>query len=44
MAAQNIVNIRDLSKVYQQGEIDVTALHNISLDIEIGRASCRERV
>ena len=33
MAAQNIVNIRDLSKVYQQGEIDVTALHNISLDI-----------
>ena len=33
MAAQNIVNIRELSKVYQQGEIDVTALHNISLDI-----------
>lgn len=33
MAAQNIVNIRQLSKVYRQGEIDVTALHNISIDI-----------
>jgi putative ABC transport system ATP-binding protein len=33
MAAQNIVTIRNLSKIYQQGEIDVTALNNISLDI-----------
>lgn len=29
----NIVTIRNLSKVYQQGEINVTALNNISLDI-----------
>jgi len=28
--------IRDLSKIYQQGEIDVTALNNISLDIRLG--------
>ena len=33
MAAQNIVTIRNLSKIYKQGEIDVTALNNISLDI-----------
>src|SRR5882762_4185107 len=36
MAAPNIVTIRDLSKIYQQGEINVTALHNISLDIAAG--------
>jgi putative ABC transport system ATP-binding protein len=30
---QQIVTIRNLSKVYQQGEINVTALNNISLDI-----------
>jgi len=36
MAAPNIVTIRDLSKIYQQGEINVTALHNISLDIQTG--------
>jgi len=36
MAAPNIVTIRDLSKIYQQGEINVTALHNISLDIGTG--------
>ena len=36
MAAQNIVSIRELSKIYQQGEINVTALNNISLDIEEG--------
>src|SRR5512134_1674026 len=32
----NIVTIRNLSKVYQQGEINVTALNNISLDIAAG--------
>lgn len=36
MAAPNIVTIRNLSKIYQQGEINVTALHNISLDIQTG--------
>src|SRR5208282_5468926 len=29
----NIVTIRNLSKIYAQGEIQVTALNNISLDI-----------
>jgi len=33
MAAENIVTIRNLSKIYQQGDIDVTALNSISLDI-----------
>jgi putative ABC transport system ATP-binding protein len=33
MAADNIVTIRNLSKIYAQGEIQVTALDNISLDI-----------
>ncbi|MBI3848781.1 MAG: ABC transporter ATP-binding protein [Verrucomicrobia bacterium] len=32
----NIVTIRSLSKVYEQGEIKVTALNNISLDIQAG--------
>lgn len=32
----NIVTIRNLSKVYQQGDINVTALDNISLDIASG--------
>ncbi len=36
MAAETIVTIRQLSKVYQQGEIDVIALNNISLDIQAG--------
>jgi putative ABC transport system ATP-binding protein len=36
MGAINIVSIRELSKVYQQGEINVVALHNISLDIAQG--------
>jgi putative ABC transport system ATP-binding protein len=37
MAANgNIVSIRDLSKIYAQGEIQVTALDNISLDIAAG--------
>ena len=31
-----IVMIRGLSKVYRQGEIEVTALNNISLDIQAG--------
>ena len=34
--AENIVTIRSLSKLYQQGEINVTALNNISLDITSG--------
>jgi len=36
MAGENIVSIRNLSKIYLQGEINVTALHNISLDIQSG--------
>jgi len=32
----NIVTIRNLSKIYQQGDINVTALNNISLDIRAG--------
>ena len=32
----NIVEIRNLSKVYAQGEIQVTALNNISLEIQKG--------
>ena len=37
MAANtNIVTIRNLTKIYLQGEINVTALDNVSL--EIGRA------
>ena len=28
-----IVSIRNLTKIYQQGEIEITALHNITLDI-----------
>lgn len=36
MSAPNIVTIRNLSKIYRQGEINVTALHNISLDIQAG--------
>src|SRR5438067_3091682 len=31
-----IVAIRNLSKIYRQGEINVTALHDISLEIEAG--------
>ncbi|MCS6771106.1 MAG: ABC transporter ATP-binding protein [Kiritimatiellae bacterium] len=31
-----IVQIRDLTKVYQQGEIDIVALRGVSLDIESG--------
>jgi putative ABC transport system ATP-binding protein len=33
MAAENIVTIRNLTKIYRQGEIDVTALNHVSLDI-----------
>ncbi len=36
MSGQNIVTIRNLSKIYRQGEINVTALDNISLDIAAG--------
>jgi putative ABC transport system ATP-binding protein len=36
MAVENVVMIRDLSKIYQQGEINVTALNNICLDIRMG--------
>lgn len=37
MAANgNIVTIRNLTKIYQQGEINVTALNNVSLDIRTG--------
>src|SRR3954452_3689084 len=32
----NIVTIRELSKLYRQGEIQVTALHNVSLSIAAG--------
>ncbi|HYG25018.1 MAG TPA: ATP-binding cassette domain-containing protein, partial [Verrucomicrobiae bacterium] len=32
----NVVEIRNLSKVYAQGEIQVTALNDISLNIERG--------
>ncbi len=35
-AAINIVTIRQLTKIYRQGEINVTALNNISLEIEAG--------
>jgi putative ABC transport system ATP-binding protein len=33
---ENIVTIRNLSKIYEQGEIKVTALNSISLDIQAG--------
>ena len=36
MNAPSIVTIRDLSKIYRQGEINVVALNNISLDIATG--------
>jgi putative ABC transport system ATP-binding protein len=36
MDAEPIVQIRGLSKLYRQGEIEVTALHNVSLDIRAG--------
>jgi len=35
-AGEAIVTIRDLSKIYRQGEINVTALNRISLDIAKG--------
>jgi putative ABC transport system ATP-binding protein len=34
--AEPIVQIRDLTKLYRHGEIDVTALDNVSLDISAG--------
>ena len=36
MGNEPIVQIRDLSKLYQQGEIQVTALDSVSLDIALG--------
>ncbi len=33
---ESIVTVRELSKVYRQGDIDVIALNNISLDISMG--------
>ncbi|MBI2926129.1 MAG: hypothetical protein HYY24_10530 [Verrucomicrobia bacterium] len=33
----NIVTIRELTKIFQQGEINVTALNRISLDISAGQ-------
>ena len=36
MTVPSIVTVRSLSKIYQQGEINVTALNNISLDIMAG--------
>src|SRR5438445_6012060 len=36
MNAANIVTIRELTKIYEQGEIRVTALNRISLDIQQG--------
>ncbi len=36
MGNPDVVTIRELSKVYRQGEINVTALNRISLDIQTG--------
>ena len=36
MTAINVVAIRNLSKIYRQGEINVTALNDVSLDIRAG--------
>ena len=36
MSTTNVVTVRNLTKIYQQGEINVTALKNISLDIRSG--------
>lgn len=36
MTAAPIVQIRDLTKIFKQGEIDVTALHRINLSIQSG--------
>src|SRR5438094_4179260 len=36
MTAINVVAIRNLAKIYRQGEINVTALNDVSLDIRAG--------
>jgi putative ABC transport system ATP-binding protein len=36
MATDPIVQVRDLSKIYRQGDIDVTALNRVSVDIQPG--------
>jgi putative ABC transport system ATP-binding protein len=36
MPGENMVEIRNVTKIYRQGEINVTALNNISVDIQAG--------
>lgn len=36
MASESIVEVRELSKVYQQGETDVVALNSVSVEIRMG--------
>jgi len=36
MAADPIVQLRDLTKIFKQGETDITALHRVSLTIDPG--------
>lgn len=36
MGAENIVTLRHVSKIYQQGDINVTALNDVSLDVATG--------
>ena len=36
MGAENMVTLRHVSKIYQQGDIDVTALNDVSLDVAAG--------
>ena len=49
MSGVPLLRLERVSKVYANGEAEVRALDDVSLDIhagefEIGRASCRERV
>src|SRR5882672_6242409 len=36
MGAENIVTLRHVSKIYRQGDINVTALHDVSLEVGAG--------
>src|SRR5437667_9149537 len=36
LSASNVVTVRELTKIYQQGEINVTALNKVSFDIAEG--------
>jgi putative ABC transport system ATP-binding protein len=36
MGADNIVSLRHVSKIFRQGDINVTALHDVSLDVQAG--------